>query len=244
MLSYVLCGSNVQKNKKELKNIIKEVAKECPIQVDEYTSIENMDYSHNTVVITYGVVAGQMNLDSFRSNEAALRSNVLLGFANNQNESFKKLFEAVIRANADLLLIFIDGKERNFSIYFTVEELKANMPGADADPEMLLKSVYDNVKMQIPMEVVRGLTIKDVQLDKKSFVYIYECDESVIDIDNLNNNLSEMKKGIIENLVVNGVTTQSLTSTIKATNRNLVYKYVGSSSGKTAVVSIELDELP
>ena len=118
------------------------------------------------------------------------------------------------------------------------------MPGADADPEMLLKSVYDNVKMQIPMEVVRGLMIKDVQLDKKSFVYIYECDESVIDIDNLNNNLSEMKKGIIENLVVNGVTTQSLTSTIKATNRNLVYKYVGSSSGKTAVVSIELDELP
>ncbi len=141
-------------------------------------------------------------------------------------------------------LIFIDGKERNFSVYFTVEELKANMSGADADPEMLLKCVYNNVKMQIPMEVVRGLTIKDVQLDKKSFVYIYECDEEVFDIDNLNNNLSEIKKRIIENLVVNGVTLQSLTSGIKATNRNLVYKYVGLSSEKTVIVSIESDELP
>ena len=127
MLSYVLCGSNVQKNKNELKNIIKEVAKECPIQVDEYMSIENMDYSHNTVVITYGVVAGLMNLDSFRSNEAALRSNVLLGFANNQNESFKKLFEAVIRANADLLLIFIDGK--GTSVYTSLlKSLKQTCP--------------------------------------------------------------------------------------------------------------------
>ena len=242
MLPYVFCGSNVQKNKKELKNIIKEVSKECPIQVDQYTSIVNMEYSHNTIVITYGV--GLMNWDAFRSNEAALRSNILLGFANQQNEFFKKFIEAVIRANVDMRLIFIDGKGRNFSVYFTVEELKANMPGVDADPEMLLKSVYDNVKMQIPMEVVKGLTIKDVQLDKKSFVYIYECDESIIDIDNLNNNLSEIKKGIIENIVVNGVTLQSLTSGIKATNRNLVYKYVGSSSGKTVIVSIESDELP
>ncbi|MBR6919173.1 MAG: hypothetical protein IKN37_02445, partial [Bacteroidales bacterium] len=148
---------------------------------------------------------------------------------------------AVIRARADMMLVFIDGKGASFEFFITAEEIKSNRPGTDADPEVLLKSIYDNLKLQIPIDMGNGLTVKDALLDENSFIYIYECDESVIDIDKLNENLSEMKRMILAEFSVD-IAAQKLSELIKATNRRLVYKYVGSSSGKSVVVSIGPEE--
>ena len=240
-LPYVSCGGNQSGNDKELKRAVKEMAKVCPLQMSDFMSIENMEYAHNTLTITYGIAAGLMNFDSLRANEAALRKNILIGFANQQNESFRKIIDAVIRARADMKLVLIDGKGASFELVITAEEIKSNRPGTDADPEVLLKSIYDNLKLQIPIDMGNGLTVKDALLDENSFIYIYECDESVIDIDKLNENLSEMKRMILAEFSVD-IAAQKLSELIKATNRRLVYKYVGSSSGKTVVVSIGPEE--
>ena len=240
-LPYVSCGGNQSGNDKELKRAVKEMAKVCPLQMGSFMSIENMKYSHKTLTITYGIATGLMNFDSLRANEAVLRNHMLLGFANQQNESFKKIIDAVIRARADMKLVFIDGKGASFELVITAEEIKSNRPGTDADPEVLLKSIYDNLKLQIPIDMGNGLIEKDVLLDANSFILIYECDESVIDIDRLNENLSEVKRMILAELTGN-YASHNLSELIKATNRRLVYKYVGSSSGKSVVVSIGPEE--
>ena len=240
-LPYVSCGGSESGNDKELKRAVKEMAKEWPLQVDDFMSIENMEYAHNTLTITYGIATGLMNFDSLRANEAVLRNNVLLGFANVQNESFKKIIDAVIRANADMKLVYLDGKGASFELVITAEELKSNRPGTNADPEVLLKSIYDNLKLQIPIDMGNGLIVKDALLDENSFIYVYECDESVVDIDRLNENLSELKRWILAELSGN-FTTQTMSEYIKATNRKLLYRYVGSSSGKSVVVSIGPEE--
>ena len=138
-------------------------------------------------------------------------------------------------------LVFIDGKGASFELVITAEEIKSNRPGTDADPEVLLKSIYDNLKLQIPIDMGNGLIEKDVLLDANSFILIYECDESVFDIDRLNENLSEVKRMILAELTGN-YASHNLSELIKATNRRLVYKYVGSSSGKSVVVSIGPEE--
>ena len=240
-LPYVSCGGNQSGNDKELKRAVKEMAKVCPLQMGSFMSIENMKYSHKTLTITYGIATGLMNFDSLRANEAVLRNNMLLGFANQQNESFKKIIDAVIRARADMKLVFIDGKGASFELVITAEEIKSNRPGTDADPEVLLKTMLDNLRLQIPIDMGNGLVIKDVLLDENRCIYIYDCDESVIDIDRLNANIPEIKRYIIENFSDNNAA-QELSRVIKATNRNLDYKYVGASSGKSVVVSIGPEE--
>ena len=226
----------------KLKKMIRETNKICPIRFSEWITIDNVDYTNNTVTITYTIDDDLMNFDDVRANEKTFRDNMLITFANNNEDDFKKLIDEIINAKVNLNLIFKKNKGDSYTMHVTLDDLKANRPGASADPERMLKAKIDIAQSQTPQVVEEGMVMTDINLDKMALTYVYICDETVYDIDLLQENSNILKESIFEEFNYDPLF-KDMINLLIATNRQLVYKCVGSFSGKSCSISINPREI-
>lgn len=226
----------------ELKKMIRETNKICPIRFSEWMTIDKVDYTNNTVTLTYTIDDDLMDFDYVRANEKAFRDNMLITFANNNGEDFRKMIDAIIDAKANLDVVYKNNSGDNYTMHVTLDDLKANRPGASSDPERMLKATVDIAKSQTPQVVEEGMVMTDVNLDKMALTYVYICDETVYDIDLLQENSNMVKESMLEELDNDPLFKPTINLLI-ATNRQLLYKYVGSSSGKSCSISINPMEI-
>lgn len=247
----VACGNSNKNNDgsscddSKLKEFVEQMKAELPLSVGNDIIFEKIKYDNHEVVMHYLVEDGLLDFDGIRANDGAVRDNMLLSFANNPDENFKKVIDAIIEAEASLKVVFsTKSRKDNYELQFTAEELKANRPGENADSEKLLKSMVDNTRLQTPLVIEDGIVMTDAFLDEHYFTYVYSCDESEIDIDALRENKILMKQSILEELNQDdGTLFQQIKNLLKKTGKGLAYKYVGSRSGKTFILRIEPNEL-
>lgn len=237
-ISFLAC-----KNDSQLKEMVREMNKICPIPMGEWLTIENVTYDNNTVTMTYIVQEGFLDFDGVRANEEAFRNNMLMGYANNTEQGFNMFFDAIINAKANMCMVYKSKDGNSYSMQFTYDELKANRAGENADPEALLKTMVDNARLQTPQIVDEGLIMTDVTIDAKYYTYVYSCDESNYDIDYMKENLGMVKEEILNGLSENNSIMKSIFELLKSTNRGIAYKYVGSVSGKECTIFIDPSEL-
>lgn len=244
------CGNNNSNNEiqfdddSELRDIVYEINKTCPVSAGDYITIEGFEYADHEVTITYLIKNGALDINAIRANEKTYHNNMLVSFANNSDKDFKKMIDLIIRADAGMNLMFSDGNGDSYTLHFTATELKENRPDDNADPEKLLKSMADNTRLQTPMVIEEGVVMTDINLDDNYFTYIYSCDESLIDMDVLKKNSAKMKEMILENASnMNDLTITQQCNLLRKTNRKFAYKYVGSSTGKVCTIYVSPDEL-
>lgn len=75
------------KNDSQLKEMVREMNKICPIDMGEWMTMENVTYDNKTVTMTYTVEEGMIDFDGVRANEEAFRNNMLVGYANLKNDT-------------------------------------------------------------------------------------------------------------------------------------------------------------
>ena len=111
-------------------------------------------------------------------------------------------------------------------------------------PESFLETAIADYKSTLPIDVGNGITITDIQLTSNNVVYIAECDEDLIDVDVLNTMKATLKKEM-RSIVVDDTDedTQAFLQFCRKSHRGVAYKYVGSQSGKTCLVTIPYSEL-
>ena len=240
-MAMFLVGCN---NGNELKKIVFEIDKRCPYSLGDWATLDQVKYVDNLVTMTYTTSEGIIDYDAVKANEEAFRTNTLMSYANNSDAGFKKMIDAIIKADADLNVVFNNEVGEEITMHFTSDELKTNRPTSDADPEKQLKSIMESTRLQTPSVVDEGLVLTDVVLDANYFTYVYDCDESEYDIDEMLSNIQEMKEAVLEDAIESGGTlAKNFFNLLKITHRGLAYKYVGSTSGKTCLVCFEPDEL-
>ena len=227
----------------KLRTMVDEFNKQCPLSLGLAGTMDSATYNANTVAIYYTIPAEYIDLDMIRQNEQAFHDNMLITYANSQEESFKMLLDAIVnaRANMDVVMNNTDGD--SYTFHFTANELKANQPDSDGDIETYMKTFIESTRMQLPIEIGSGITFTDVTLDDKYFTYHYECDEDIIDMDILQDGFSNNREEVISNIDVTDPTMAQLLKKIKASNRGYAMIYTGKTSGKTAILTIESDEL-
>lgn len=231
-------------NDSQLKRLVQLMDKSCPFSAGESITMDKVAYDGHAVTINYFVKEGVLNFDQIRANEETFRANMLLGYANDTEVGFKKLMDAIVKAGAALNIVFNSESDGSVTLHFTSEELKANRPTSEGNPEMKLKINADNARLQTPAVVADGMVMTDVTLDSHYYTYVYSCDESIYDMDALMESISEMKEAIMEDVLgEDDMITKGMIGLLKDTGRGFAFKYVGTTSGKTVTVYVKPDEL-
>lgn len=242
MVAFASCGNS----DKELREYVQAMNELSDFGLDsEFADIDKVEYDGHTVTIAYTFDEEILDYDGVVANKESFRSNMLMSFVNNPNEGFRKFLEAIIGADADLNVVYnVGNPDKAISFTFTAKELKDNLDCSDDNPLALLESVVESTRLQTPMPVDEGMVMTDVFLDDHYFTYIYECDESVYDLNFMEENMDELKELMLVELSgSDDIMIKDLSDLLKKTHYGLKYKYVGTSSGKAFSVCIEPEEL-
>lgn len=242
MVTFASCGHS-DKNLRECVRAMNELS-DSGLDSD-FVDFDKVEYDGHTVTMTYTFDEEILDYDGIVANEESFRSNMLMGFVNNLNEGFRKFLEAIIEADADLNVVYnVGNPDKAISFTFTAKELKDNLNDSDDNPLALLESVVENTRLQTPMPVDEGMVMADAFLDDHYFTFIYECDESVYDLNFMEESMDELKELMVEEVSdSNDTMLKLMRDLLKKTHYGLKYKYVGTSSGKEISVCLESEEL-
>jgi len=241
LLGLTSCNSE----KSELRKMIAQLNTECPIPLGSIGQMDKAEYKSDKVTFFYTIV-GLDNLNNFRNNEEAFHKFMLDNYRNNSDEVFRQLLEAIVEAEAGLDVVFGIENGESFTLQFTYEELKANMPEAEGDPESYLQSAVASARMQLPITYGYGdgMVCTNIDLDSMYYTYYIDCDEDQLDLNEMQQSIEENHEIMVELLTSStDPSFVKMMQTLKATNRGLRYFYTGTTSGKEAVVTIAPDEL-
>lgn len=238
-----LSGCNSERSK--LRKMIAQINDECPIPLGSIGQMDKAQYRGNQVTFFYTIV-GLDNLNNFKNNREAFHQFMLDNYRNNSDEQFRQLLEVIVGAQADLDVVFGIENGETFTLQFTLQELKANMPTASGDPESYLQSAVASARMQLPITYGcgEGMVCTDIGLDSMYYTYYISCDENQLDLNEMQQSIEENHEALVEMLTSStDPSFAKMMQTLKATGRGLRYFYTGSTSGKEAVVTIAPEEL-
>lgn len=139
---------------------------------------------------------------------------------------FQKTFSAVIVALVAVLVIpglsSCSSKEKRFND--AIEQLNA----------------------MLPMNLGNGFTMEKVSSEGDGIIYSIKCDENELDMDMIEQNKQELHDSTLAQLKREKRSNKNFASLLefcKENNKKIIYRYIGSHSGKTVDVAIEADEI-
>ncbi len=238
-----LTGCNSERSK--LRKMIAQINAECPIPLGSIGQMDKAQYRSNRVTFFYTIV-GLDNLNNFKNNREAFHQFMLENYRSNSDEAFCRLLEVIVNAQADLDVVFGIENGETFTLQFTWQELKDNMPTSTSDPESYLQSAVASARMQLPITYGYGdgMVCTNIDLDSMYYTYYIDCDENQLDLNEMQQSIEENHEALVEMLTSStDPSFVKMMHTLKATKRGLRYFYTGTSSDKEAVVTIAPEEL-
>lgn len=243
-LSLVMIGaSRCDAQNSLLEDVVRELNKETPISMGMTGNLTEIAVRNNMLEITAKVDESLVNIESLQSNPELMKENLKL-IVQNGDGDMKTLFDLVKKSNKGLKFTYVgnvSGKKVSVSIKH--EELKA-MSSAPKDPNKLLQAQIDVTNAQLPMDYGNGMVNTKVVREGDYVIYYYQCDEDVLDIEQMQKNVSSMRSVIVDEL--NNSSDPAFTlfkKMCKDAGAGIGYYYVGNKSGKIAKVHIPADEL-
>lgn len=231
--------------KSKLRGLVSELNESCPIPLGAIGQMEGVSYKRNEVTFRYALV-GIDNLDNFRNRKEEFHRFMLDSYRNNLNDAFRQLFGTIVEAEAGLVVVMNIESGDTFSLYFTPEQLKANMPEEEGDPESYLQESVRSEQFKLPITdgFGDGMVCSNIELDTAYYTYYIDCDEEQLDLREMQQSIEENYDEMVEMLVSSSDPSfVKLMQMLKATGRGLRYFYTGTTSGKEAVFVVSTDAL-
>lgn len=240
LISLTGCDSNTLR----LKKLIKELNKECPMPLGEIGQMNKAVYRGNTVIFEYtindGLLKRQYIDDDLLQDIDNLHQFMIISYCTNTDTTFRQLMKAIVDAKADLRVIF---SNMNVETIFTNEEL-AQCLNSDDNPESALQNIMEGIRLQMPIQLSEGMVNSAVSMDEEYFSYSIQCNEDLIDINDVQANEEEAKAAMKELIETStDPTFVRMIELLRTTHRGLAYHYIGTTSGKESVICITPEEL-
>ncbi|MBR5169854.1 MAG: CD225/dispanin family protein [Muribaculaceae bacterium] len=138
-----------------------------------------------------------------------------------------------------------ESEESNF--YEEVDTTETVLEYGEEDYSLdLLKSGIIEYKKELPIVIEEGVTIIDIELNESCLLYIAKCDESIVDIDEMNSVKSLIREQIRSSLIEessNDDELRQLLDNCKAAKRGIGYKYIGNRSGDVCTIMVSYTSL-
>ena len=234
------CQNDYQKH---LKLLIQSLNDDCPIPLGAMGHMTKAEYDGTTVTFN-DLLTGLFAAENFEQNQEQFHQYMLDSYRNNSDESFRQLLNAIVKAKADLDVVFTLEGKKEVTLHFTCDELADNMPSYVSDPETYLQSILQSTQLQLPFTYSEGMVCTRIELDNAYFTYYFDCDEKLFDIKEMQYSAEQNHDAMREMLTSSSDPSfVKMMEMLKATQRGLRYFYTGTTSGKEAIVTIESNEL-
>ena len=243
-LCIMVCLTGCQNDyQKHLKILVENLNNGCPIPLGAMGHMTKAEYDGSTVTFNY-LLTGLFSAESFEQNQEQFHQYMFDSYRSNSDESFRQLLNAIVNAKADLDVVFTLENEKEITLHFTYDELANNMPAYVGDPETYIQSILQSTQLQLPFTYAEGMVCTRIELDSAYFTYYFDCDENLFDINEMKYSAEQNHDAMREMLTTSSDPSfVRMMNTLKATQRGLRYFYIGTTSGKEAVVTIESEEL-
>lgn len=162
----------------------------------------------------------------------------------NPDNKLKIMHDLVMDAKASVRFVYKGKDSRDtFEVMLTADELNVAENSTSPDAEDKLNAEIEATNMQLPMMVDEATVLEKVIAESNSVVYLYQLDESMINIDDVKGNADAAKENVRNSLVNGGPIVLTFVKKVFDTGRDLRYRYTGSESGESMEIVFTLDEM-
>lgn len=217
---------------------VKEVNKKLPIVNDEGSIIES-------VIIENGYVVQHASKLSIYNSDGniSLRSYGESFLEQARNESVRAMYEDILSAGMGVKqVMFFKDENKTDTITFEVSDLKRMLAFPTSAYWQLLNELR-GARKGLPMATDDGLTCIAYETPHYEFIYVFEAEENVYQIDLLQKNLNKNKFKVLSELATGKSDLFEMAKICANAGFGLGMKYIGKSSGKSAEMIMSYDEL-
>lgn len=230
-----------------LEKLVKEINDQCPIKAGELGEVTGAEVKEEGAVFTLMVDETVFNIDALNSNPDIIRQSLLESLKNPSDE-VKALVDELKLCNSSLTYIY-KGKTsgKTTSVTITSDEIKnaSKMSTSDQDPEALLNAQIAVTNVQLPLQIDEATIMTRLEREGNCVVYYYEVDETLVDFDYLEENASSVEEMLTMQLQQQKYDVGSATfiRACKENNTNIVYRYIGTNTGRTLSFTVNIDNV-
>lgn len=227
----------------KLKAAIEEGNKMCPLSLGVAGEMTSITYEDDAVNFLFTMDEQFTNIDVISANPEAFKNSFITGM---KNEKTQKLFEIMIEANADLVVIMkgkTSGKEA--TVRLTSSELKEELEKPMPTAEDKLKASITEANRNMPLDTGSGIIMTELKDDGETVVYMAKVtDKKQLElIASSTENVKNSQRTVFKMF---GPAEKMFFEYIADAGRNLGYTYYAEGSDKTVEVvhtNAELKEL-
>lgn len=233
------------RNAEALRKSIEAYNEKCPVNMGIMGELTGVEYDEATNTVAYNALLNDnvVGVSIFRDNEASFRKQLKMGFS--QDEA-KELIELTANAGASLKCKYTNRSDGDtFSIELSNADLKDILehPVSDNDRHSTTLEIQVAIgNSACPMAVGNGMTMVSLTDDGTSVVNLYDVDEDIVDLGLLEANSAEMKENMKSFFYDPSMKTYL--QAMVALNRNYVYRYKGTTTGRIVEITFTPQEIP
>lgn len=197
------CGSRKSREVQEIKSVVKEIDRSCPISVGLMGDLTGVSFEDDGDVIVYHFVLSEntASLTDFTNQDKIIDRMKFAFLGADAKEFIGKIADAGVSVR-----FRIDDRSGKtlVDITLTDNDLHALSDEGISDAEKadaLVIMLYEDTKAMCPSEIEPGMTLVDVLLDDNGITCVYDIDGDMYDLDLLSadagNNIKESMKYIV-----------------------------------------------
>lgn len=233
---------------RQLKTSVEQMDKECPIDLGSLGTMETcvLDEASKNVDVTIQLsgVVGANTLKILKEASDITRDQLRVAHHQQLSEpDFRIFIESLIETGVSLTYNYLpptpDGN--TYSITFTAEQLK------DAVDNPLMQTEIDRISLNNTLTMERlncpystgtpGLDITSVAVENDYVIYTVTTDESLYNLDSIEQNIDAIKQNIRATLR-NNPAARAQCEIFNANGLGLTYRYLGSESGRSLDIQL------
>ena len=229
----------------DLESIVQYLNDQMPMSLGMIGDMTKATINKSYLELTVSVDESFINIKSLKANPELLKESMRQLFLN-KDSGMDILKDELIPANLGLKLTYIGKRSGNrVSAMMSSKELKElDESDEESDPDALLDTQLRLTNAQLPNDLGNGMVNTKMVREGNYVVYYYECDESMYDIKQMQENIPSLKELIIHEINDNSdPSIEILRQLCKNANVGVAFTYQGKTSRKKATIRIPSNEL-
>ena len=225
-------NKNAQVDKELLLKIIESENNHCPQDAGIGITIKGINLVDSEMIINclYDNNVFQKTLSGSLKDD--IKQCIIFSLCKNDDD-IKKM-KLLKRTHTSLVYLFQTNNNRNnIKLVISPNELPEAIPSLDEIENSTRNLFVNRLNMDLPQTINRGMIQKAVKNEGDDIVLYIECDENILNMDNLIS-LKDDNKAAILHAMKHDDEGNILLNTINSLNCCLVYRYYGNKSNKTA----------
>lgn len=230
----------------KLEDYVSTVNKECPADF-EIGTLNNVEIKGDNVVFNYKANEEMLPVDKIKGDLELAKDVWLMSFTADNNDKKKDFFNQIVANGKGVKVCFTGEKPGSqFEINYSNEQVKS-LDLKTAAPGKQVETLVKLNGLLLPAKFDEATTLVDMKMEEGFVVYVYDIDENILKISDMEATVFSRRERIIEGMrnAFNSSMSpaESFFKLVAVAGKGVRYFYKGSNTAKTLSIDITNAEL-